>query len=237
MVESTDTSGTTEAPSKKVSFSYWSDPLCIWAFLAQDKLDRVVTEFGERLAIETRIVPVFGSLALRFSKGPWAKAGVAGRVEETRRIAAELGHPEVDGECWRVSMPASSWAPGVAVKAAAVLERAGSAEVGSTAEYLRMLRHAFFADNRNIAQRRVLLEVAEDLRIARDGLEAGLDDGSALAALWEDHDARERLKIQGSPTYLFDGGRARLYGNFSYGILRATIEELLRGLAPGGSDC
>ena len=53
----------------------------------------------------------------------------------------------------------------------------------------------------------------------------------------EDHAEKERLRIQGSPTYVFDGGRAMLYGNFDYGILRSTVEELVRGAGPGGSAC
>ncbi len=53
----------------------------------------------------------------------------------------------------------------------------------------------------------------------------------------EDHAEKERLRIQGSPTYVFDGGRAMLYGNFDYGILRSTVEELVRRAGPGGSAC
>ncbi len=224
------------ASPEKLSFSYWSDPLCIWAFLAQDKLDRIVDEFGPRLAIETRIVPVFGSIPWRFTKGPWSKEGVEGRMEATRRAARELGHPEVSGACWK-SMPATSWAPSAAVKAVDMLEREHAAPAGSTRALLRDIRAAFFVDNRNIAHRSVALEVAESHSLERGSIEQKLDDGSALAAVWEDHEAREQLKIQGSPTYLFDGGRARLYGNFSYGILHSTIEELLRGIKPDGSDC
>ena len=81
------------------------------------------------------------------------------------------------------------------------------------------------------------LEVAEGLGLPRGPIEQRLDDGSALAAVCEDHAEKERLRIQGSPTYVFDGGRAMLYGNFDYGILRSTVEELVRGAGPGGSAC
>ncbi len=68
-------------------------------------------------------------------------------------------------------------------------------------------------------------------------IEARLDDGSAIARVWEDANEKDRLKIQGSPTFVFDGGRTMLYGNFSFGVLHATCEELVRGLFPGGSAC
>lgn len=108
-------------------------------------------------------------------------------------------------------------------------------EAGPT--YQRALRERFFVGEANIALRRVQLEVAEELALPRAPIEQRLDDGSALAAVWEDHTEKERLRIQGSPTYVFDGGRAMLYGNFDYGILRSTVEELVRGAGPGGSAC
>ena len=216
----------------RTTFSYWSDPLCIWALVAQEKLNRILQELGEHLHVDYRIVPVFGDVAWRFTDGPWAKDGVAGRVAATRKIADQAGRHDVSGECWRRAMPASSWAPAAAIKAVF----AGN-DVAVGAEYQRLLRERFFVAEENIAHRAVQLAVAEELGLARAPIEAGLDDGSALAAVCADHAEKERLRLQGSPTYVFDGGRAMLYGNFGYGILRSTVEELVRGLRPGGSAC
>ena len=47
----------------RLKFSYWSDPLCIWALVAQQKLERVLTELGEHVRVDYRVIPVFGSLA------------------------------------------------------------------------------------------------------------------------------------------------------------------------------
>jgi predicted DsbA family dithiol-disulfide isomerase len=92
-------------------------------------------------------------------------------------------------------------------------------------------------DNVNIARRGGQLELAEALGVPRAGIEQQLDDGRALAALWEDYLETQRLKLQGSPSYVFDGGRTMLYGNFTYGVLHATVEELLHGSRPEGSTC
>lgn len=219
--------------SSGLRFGYWSDPLCIWALVAQWKLDRLLAELGSALRVDHRIVPVFGSVAWRFAEGPWSKEGVEGRVSATRAIAATAGRDDVSGACWR-AMPASSWAPAVAVKAVCALPD-GQGSAGP--DYLRRLRERFFVAEANIAQRSVQLELAEEMGLPIAPIEARLDDGSALAALCEDHAEKERLRLQGSPTYVFDGGRAMLYGNFDYGILKATVEELLRGAQPGGSAC
>jgi predicted DsbA family dithiol-disulfide isomerase len=221
--------------SVRLRFSYWSDPLCIWALVAQQKLERVLAELGEHVRVDYRIVPVFGSVPWRFAHGPWSKDGVEGRVLATRKIAGEGGRSDVSGECWTRAMPASSWAPAMAIKAAFALDEERGEAVGPT--YQRVLRERFFVAERNIALRAVQLEVAEELGLPRAPMEARLDDGSALAAVCEDHAEKERLRIQGSPTYVFDGGRAMLYCNFDYGILRSTVEELVRGVGPGGSAC
>lgn len=218
-------------------FSYWTDPLCIWALVAQDKLNRLLGEWGACLDVEYHVVPVFGSLPWRFSKGPWASGGVPARVAATRKVAEQHGWTNVSGEVWAKAMPASSWAPGAAIKAVFDLERQGLVPPGAGADYQWRMRLRFFVDERNVAQRGEQLALAEELGLPRGPIEDRLDDGSALAALWEDHQERETQKIQGSPTYVFDGGRAQLYGNFAWGVLHATVEELLRGLEPGCSRC
>jgi predicted DsbA family dithiol-disulfide isomerase len=221
----------------RIEFSYWSDPLCIWALVAQTKLDRVLAELGEHLVVDYRIVPVFGSVPWRFKDGPWAKEGLEGRALATRRIAEAAGHKDVSGECWRKAAPASSWPPSCAIKAVCAIERRGEIAPGSGARYQRAVRERFFVHEQNVAHRRVQLAIAEALDLPRGPIEERLDDGSALAAVWEDHHEKERLKIQGSPTYVFDGGRAMLYGNFEYGILKSTVDELVRGIHPGCSAC
>lgn len=221
--------------SARLKFSYWSDPLCIWALVAQEKLDRVLGELGEHVRVDYRIVPVFGSVPWRFAQGPWAKEGIDGRVLATRRIAEQGGRTDVSGECWRSAQPASSWAPAAAIKAVFASDDGAGDDMGP--RYQRALRERFFVNESNIALRSVQLEVAEQLGLPRKPIEQRLDDGSALAALCEDHAEKERLRIQGSPTYVFDGGRAMLYGNFDYGILRSTVFELVRGAGPGGSAC
>jgi len=226
-----------ESPRDRIQFSYWSDPLCIWALVAEAKLESLLAEFGQQLVVDHRIVPVFGSIAWRFAKGPWAAEGIDGRVLATRRIAEQAGRSDVSGECWRKAMPASSWPVAAAIKAVFGLENGARLPTGSGARYQYALRTRFFVAEENVARRDVQLLVAEEHGLPRGPIEQRLDDGSALAAVWEDHAEKERLKIQGSPTYVFDGGHAMLYGNFGYGMLRSTVEELVHGIRPGRSAC
>lgn len=216
---------------------YWLDPLCIWAFVGRDKLDRIREEYGDRLEVRLRIVPIFGSFEHRFTRGAWAKEGVAGRVEATARVAREHGHPEVSGEVWAKDTPSTSWAPSMAFKAAQEIERDGSVPEGTAERYLRALQDRFFVDDVNIARRSIQLEVANDHGIDGEALGPCLDDGRALARLHEDALEKDRLGLRGSPSFVFDDGRTMLYGNFAYGVLRETIAQLLAGGDTGATAC
>lgn len=221
----------------RLSFTYWSDPLCVWAFVAQSKLDALIEAFGDKVDVQHRVVPVFGSVPWRLSQGSWAAGGVEGRVAATRKVASMFGHDSVTGAVWQEDPPASSWAPALAIKAAFGLANDGVIAKEEACAFQWRLRQRFFLDDVNIARRAEQLRVADEADLPVPELERRLDDGTALAALFEDHQARESQMISGSPTYVFDGGRAKLYGNFDGNVLHATVQLLLRGLDAGGSDC
>lgn len=221
----------------RLHFEYWSDPYCIWAYVAQDKLEGLLSAHGERLAVEYRVIPVLGSIPYRFREGNWASAGIEGRVSATAKVAAAHGHPEVDGSCWRTVQPASSWAAGAAIQVIFAEERAGRVPVGAGARFQVEMRRAFFVHHQDTSQRKVQLALAERLGLPVSALEAGLDSGIGLALMAEDDDRRQKEKLQGSPTWVFDGGRAMLYGNVNTEVLRHTVETLVAGLNPGGSGC
>ncbi len=212
--------------------------MCVWAFVAQPKLEHVLTAHGDELDPRYHVVPVFTSFPQRFGPGgAWEKDGPRGRADKTRKLALEHGREDVTGTVWVDDCPSSSWPAGAAIKAVIAMEDAGLVAEGRGGEYSQSLRDWFFVRNQNTARRSVQLAVAEELDIPRGPLEARIDDGSALSALLEDQERRASLGLLGSPSYVFDGGRAILYGNFSESILTATVEELVRGLHPGGSDC
>ena len=222
---------------KPIEFEYWSDPLCVWALVAQPKLEAVLHKHGDLLAPRYRVVPVFGSIPQRFATGSWAERGPEGLAEATRRVAHQHGLQDVDGGCWLSDCPTSSWSAGAALCAVLGMVEDGTITLKVAERYQWRMRERFFLENQNIARRRVQLELAEEVDVPRHVLEDRLDDGTGTRLLWEDHMLRESLGLRGSPTFVFDGGRAMLYGNFSEAVLHATVEELVKGLIAGGSAC
>ncbi len=217
--------------------TYWSDPLCIWAFVGQRHLDTICTELQGALVVQQRIVPVFGSIAWRFSDGPWAQGGVHARVQATAEIAARFGCSNVDGRGWVLDCPASSWPAAAAVKAAYALVHGEHVTTAQADAFSWALRCAFFEDNLNIARREVQLHVAEHVGLPRAPLQNMLDSGQAMSLLWEDWNEKERLRVRGSPTWSFEDGREMLYGNVSLDVVRALIAQLRAGIDSGRTNC
>ena len=62
--------------------------------------------------------------------------------------------------------------------------------------------------------------------------------GEAIARLAADYDLAQTLAVQGSPTYIMNEGRQKLFGNVAYGILDANITELVSGASEAAaSNC
>ena len=52
--------------------------------------------------------------------------------------------------------------------------------------------------------------------------------GTAIALLTRDYQEAEKLRIEGSPTFVLNEGRQKLFGNVGFRIIEANIKELLK---------
>lgn len=230
---------TEPSPPTTILVDHFSDVLCVWAYCAQIRVDELRHQFGDRVSLRYRFVPVFGSTAKKIGAG-WAdRGGWAAYAEHARRVVARFPHVTMSQDAWEKVRPASSASPHVFLKAVQKLEGSGASPAeGPYERAAAALRHAFFVDARDIAMRAVQMEIAEQLGLPRAPIEVALADGSAMAAVFEDVEAQGAQKIEGSPTLLFNEGRQKLYGNVGYRVIEANVEELLRTPAVGiGSWC
>jgi predicted DsbA family dithiol-disulfide isomerase len=99
------------------------------------------------------------------------------------------------------------------------------------------MRLAFFRDGRNIAYQRTQLELADSLGIAKDAILAKIENGEAHAALCRDSELQKEYFVQGSPTFLLNEGRQKLYGNIGYRVIEANVMELLEHPTDRASWC
>ena len=216
--------------------AYFTDVLCVWAYTAQIRLDELKQHFGSRIRISYHFIPIFGCVEERIGKNWKDKGGFAGFGRHVTEVCKSFPHVEFAPELWSRNIPKSSASAHLYLKAVELLEREGiiSAEPkpgfgGRTLyeEAIWQVRLAFFRDMEDVGNAHCQSRLAEALEIPRDPLLKRLHDGSAMAALCADLRLRDELKVEGSPTYIINEGRQKLYGNVGYKILEANIRELL----------
>jgi predicted DsbA family dithiol-disulfide isomerase len=218
-----------------VSITYFSDVLCIWAFASQIRLDEIDRNFGADVQVDYKFCSVFGNTADKIGRG-WAdRGGYQGFNRHLREVAGQFDHIDIHPEVWLTTRPASSDSVHLFVKAVQLLERsgalgarAGGHDAAPAVQITWALRQAFFRECRDVSTRKVQCEVAEQLGIAPAEVVAEIDSGAAFAALAADAQARDRLRVEGSPTFVLNQGRQKLYGNVGYRVIEANIRELLR---------
>jgi predicted DsbA family dithiol-disulfide isomerase len=79
--------------------------------------------------------------------------------------------------------------------------------------------------------------LAEDMNLPVSKLEAAINDGSAMAALAADMELKEEKKLEGSPSFILNEGRQKLFGNVGYRIIEANVAELLENQGNQASWC
>lgn len=219
--------------TQRVQVTHFSDVLCVWAYVSQVRVDELLRNFPDRVAVELRYFHVFGNVPVKLDVGWKDRGGAAGYGEHVRGVVERFGHVPVHPQAWVRATPRSSMPAHLLLCAARLLEAQGAASPGTQARLGWALRQAFFRDAEDIADQAVLRRVARAAGTDVAAIEPVLDSGAAHAALAEDLDLARQHAIQASPTLLFNEGRQRLTGNVGYRIIEANVRELLEGGAPG----
>jgi len=214
----------------RIAFTCYSDVLCIWAHIAQARINEVARQYPEQVAIQYRFCSVFGDTAHKIGLG-WAdRGGYQGFGKHVQEAAAPFEHVRVHPEIWQRTRPASSTPAHLVLKAVQQLDD------GSLETVLRELRPAFFERCLDIGQWSVLQAVLERADVSVSAVREALNSGAAHAGLEADIRDKAALAVQGSPTIILNEGRQKLYGNVGYGVIDANIRELLRSPTTGAAS-
>jgi predicted DsbA family dithiol-disulfide isomerase len=85
-----------------------------------------------------------------------------------------------------------------------------------------------FRDCRDISRWDTQCEIAETLGADVRAIEECIHGGAAFARLAGDYEDADKMRIEGSPSFVLNEGRQKLYGNVGFHLMEANIQELLR---------
>ena len=216
-----------------VEITYFSDVLCIWAYASQARIDAVNDTFGDAVRIEYRFCSVFADTAGKIASAWKDKGGYAGFNSHLRQVAERFPHIEVHPEIWLKTRPLTSASAHLFLKAVQQWDRQSTVPEsqhvpGLFDQMMWAFRCAFFRDNRDIAHWDVQCEIARALGVDIGAIEDSIHSGSAFARLAADYQDADKMRIEGSPSFVLNEGRQKLYGNIGFRLLEANIQELLR---------
>lgn len=207
---------------------YFSDVLCIWAHIAQLRIDAIRSAFPDEVRFDNRFCSVFGDTRRKIATTWGADDGYAGFNAHLRHSAEAFPEVRINPDIWLAVRPASSMAAHLFLKAVQLAEADGRCKAGTCEVMTRQTRRAFFEEARDVGQHHVLREIAVGAGADVATVEGLIDDGRAFAALASDYQDADAMRIPGSPSFVLNEGRQKLYGNVGFRIIEANIQELLR---------
>ena len=211
---------------------YFTDILCVWAWIAQRRIDELISQFGETIELRCHYVDVFGDTAGKI-QGQWADRGLyEGFSEYVVNSATPFEDAQTNPRIWSEVRPVTSANAHLILKATEI-----SYGDKASVDLALALRRSFFVEATDIGEISVLYDLMEREGLSKEPISEAVNCGSAIAALMGDYQKARTQMIKGSPSYVLDNGRQTLYGNVGYRVLQANIEELLKRPESEASWC
>ncbi len=215
---------------------HYSDLLCIWAHIAQQRVDKLRRSFGPRIEVRYHFTSIFGAVDHKMQTLWGTRGGYAGYAAHVRKTAEPFESVTLHPNLWRVNPPSSSMPVHLFLKAVQGVQAEGGLPQGAGIEtgltrfeaLVAEFRSAFFEQAIDISDRSLQMGYAEKLGISPAQIQAQLDDGRAHAALEQDYKKGQELGLNCSPSLVLDGGRMRLCGNVSFTVMEANVAALLK---------
>lgn len=193
---------------------------CPHSYIAQGRLDLLASEAPVRV-VWRPLPPAEPSARdeTEIAGAAWRRVtdqegSIGETIQSLRRAAARLG--------LTLSLPSVPPDPRRALQAAEFARDCGAAEFD---RLHRALFRAVFVDERDIEADEVLIELAEESGLDREGLQAALEDGRYEQILGEVEGEAERYGIEATPTILL--GRYKLVGAAPLEVLGETLQRAL----------
>jgi predicted DsbA family dithiol-disulfide isomerase len=208
--------------NNQLTIDYFSDILCVWAWISQRRIDELNENFAGQINIRFQFIDIFGDTRTRIET-QWADKG---SYKEFGKHVVKSASPYkaaiVNNEVWNKTRPATSANAHMMIKA---IELTHSHEVA--AKFATTLRSAFFIDTQDIGDLEEIYSIASKQHLNLQKIKHAISCGEAIASLMRDYQNAKDYGIKGSPCFVMNEGRQILFGNVGYRVLHTNIEELL----------
>jgi predicted DsbA family dithiol-disulfide isomerase len=217
----------------EVEVTYFSDVLCVWAYASQARIDSVKQQFGAAVKIKHQFCSVFGDTVRKITSTWEDKGGYEGFNSHLRKVGERFPHIEIHPQIWLKTRPPTSTSAHLFMKAVQHCDhnspvKRDHSSVNIFDQVLWALRYSFFRDCRDIARWDIQCDIAQALGANIGAIEQCIHDGTAFALLAADYQDADKMRIEGSPSFVLNEGRQKLYGNIGFRLIEANIQELLR---------
>ena len=211
---------------------YYSDVLCIWGYSAKIKIDEMKKEFADKITINYRYTPLFVDMHTMLENNWAEKGGLQGYNKMMHKLNAMFPYVEIHPQIGLQNLPHSSASCHQFLKAIDLLEQRKEIQSKDKQNTLLeqldwLIRLGYFRDAQDVSKHSILLSYAEQLEIPIVAVESLIHNGEAMAALAACSTNDKQKLIEGSPSFVLNEGRQKLYGNIGYNIISANIRALL----------
>ena len=218
--------------NKPLVIDYYSDVLCVWAWIAQKRIDELTQKLENKIELRYYYVDIFGDVTTKIDTQWKLKGGYIGFAEHVQESASILDDASINSKIWTEVRPTTSANAHLVLKALEI-----TYDKNKSIEMAFKFRSAFFIDALDISNLDVLCDLVKVSGLDHNSINTSIHNGSAMAALMHDYQRSKQQGIKGSPSYALDGGRQTLYGNVGYRVLLANVEELLKDPIDEASWC
>ena len=218
--------------NKLLIIDYYTDILCVWAWIAQRRIDELNQKLENKIELQYYYVDVFGDVPTKIESQWKQKNGYVGFAEHIQKSASVFEHAHINPKIWSEVRPITSANAHLVLKAVEI-----TYDKSKSIDMALKFRTAFFKDALDIGNLEILFDLIKANGLSQNIINTSIQDGSAKSALMNDYQKSNQQGIKGSPSYVINGGRQTLYGNVGYRVLLANLEELLNNPEDEASWC
>ncbi len=220
-----------------IRVEFYSDICCVWAYIGQTRLDKLLDTFGEQIDLRVHFMSVFGDVHGKMERSWKDNGGIEGYNEHVQQACADFPDIEIHPLCWTKNTPRSSMPAQLCLSALRRLAEKEECEPELVKSAIRRVRNAFFVEAMDIASASVLRDLMSECGASVDDVEALISSGEAHAVLARDLELTQKHDVRTSPTFSFNDWRQRLEGNVGYRLIEANVRELIERPVGHASWC